>query len=68
MSWEHETEFHVDCGYFLMFPKIMLRRCSILWNLTRKLSLIIGECRVPICFFKVDKSSLASEVFYILSV
>lgn len=68
MRWENKTEFHVDYSYFLMFPKIMLHSCSILWNLARKLSLIIGECRVPICFFKVDKSSLASEILYILSV
>lgn len=50
MSWQNGAEFHVDYGYFSMFPKIIMHSCPILWSLDRKLTLIIGEYRIPICF------------------
>lgn len=50
MSWQHRAEFHVDCGYCSIFPKIMMHSWPILWRLARKLTWIIGEHRIHICF------------------
>ena len=52
MSWQNGTEFHVNFGYFLVFPKIIMYRCSILRRLARMLTFIINQCRIPICYLK----------------